>query len=138
MGLRLFTADGREKIQAKGEDQLFSFKGVLAEAEGTTPSADDGYIESDAVPEGEIWVVTNVVVRDGDRGLTCVDFAVYRDTAYRYFHSVTAAIAAGQRVPWSGHVYLDYQDVIRCYLIGSLDADNCAIWLTGYRMTKES
>jgi len=127
-----------DRLKVRGEDQLFSFRGVLAVWTEGNPSAADGCIESPAVPAGQVWVVTAVVVRDVARALTEVDFVSNHDGTLYMFGAVVRAIAVSESVPWSGHVYLDEGDTIRSYMIGCQVGDTCRIYCVGYRMTVET
>ena len=133
--LRVDTS-GRASV--RGEDQLFSFQGVLAVQTHGNPSGADGYIASPAVPAGQVWVVTAVTVRDLTRALTAIRFDAYHDGGDYVFGAVSRAIAASEPVPWSGHVYLDAGDAILGYMTGCQAGDNCQIWCVGYRMTAET
>ena len=129
-------ASGRASV--RGEDQLFSFRDVLAvRTHGNPPSA-DSYIASPAVPAGQVWVVTAITVVDLDRALTAVGFVLYHNDVDYTFGSVNRAIAARESVPWSGHVYLDAGDTIQGYMGGCQAGDNCWIRCVGYRMTAET
>ena len=127
-----------DRLKVRGEDQLFSFRGVLAVAASGNPSGADGYIESPAVPAGQVWVVTTVIVRDATRALTEVDFVSYHDGTLYMFGTVVRAIAVNEPVPWSGHVYLDAGDTIRCDMTGCQAGDDCSMYCLGYRMTAET
>ena len=135
---RAFAVDASGRASVRGEDQLFSFQGVLAVRTYGNPSGADGYIESPAVPAGQVWVVTTVVVEDVTRALTVVKFYLRHDGTNYAFGNVFRAIAVGEMVPWSGHVYLGAGDAIRSYMVGCQAADTCQIQCVGYRMTAET
>jgi hypothetical protein len=127
-----------DRLVVRGEDQLFSLKGVLAVSTSGNPSGANGYIESPAVPEGEYWVVTNVVIRDNNTALTSVRFRLRHDGNEYDFGGVTKAVVAGECVPWNNVMYADESDTIRAYLAGCAAGDTCYIWVTGHRVTVES
>ena len=127
-----------DRLKVRGEDQLFSFRGVLAVATFSNPSGDNGYIESPAVPAGQVWVMTAVTMVNGSRALTRVTFELRHDGVNYTFGAVTRAIAADEVVPWSGHVYLDAGDTFRGYMVGCQAGDTCGIRCVGYRMTAET
>ena len=135
---RAFAVDASGRASVRGEDQLFSFRGVLAALTSGNPSGDNGYIELPAVPAGQVWVVTVVVVADTNRALTTVGFDLYHNGDGYVFGAVVRAIAAGEPVSWSGHVYLDGGDTIRASMAGCQAGDECWIRCVGYRMTAET
>ena len=135
---RAFAVDASGRASVRGEDQLFSFQGVLAVRGGGNPSGDNGYIGSPAVPAGQVWVVTAMTVGDITRALTMVGFYVQHDGVLYAFGAVYRAIAAREPVPWSGHVYLGAGDTIQGYMMGCQAGDTCWIECVGYRMTAET
>ena len=135
---RAFAVDASGRASVRGEDQLFSFRGVLAVRTQSNPSGDNGYIESSAVPAGQVRVVTAVTVMDASRALTAIRFELFHDGTIHTFEAVYRAIAAAELVPWSGHVYLDEGDTIRGYMTGCQAGDDCWIQCVGYRMTAET
>ena len=127
-----------DRLKVRGEDQLFSFRGVLAVLTHDNPSGANGYIGSPAAPAGQVWVVTAMTVLDVTRALTGVEFNLYHDGVTYAFGAVYRAIAASEPVPWSGHVYLDAGDTIRGYMTGCQAGDDCSMYCLGYRMTAET
>ena len=135
---RAFAVDASGRASVRGEDQLFSFQGVLAVLTAGSSSGDEGYIESPAVPAGQVWVVTAITVEDRSRALTEVEFSLYHDAVVYVFGAVYRAIATGESVSWSGHVYLDEGDTIWGYMTGCQAGDECWMRCLGYRMTAET
>jgi len=127
-----------DRLIVRGEDQLFSFKGVLAVEESAVISGVNGSINSDACPAGEIWVVTNVTAADVTTATTEISFMVVHNGTPVLFANTRRAIAIAEYVGWSGHVYLDEDDYIAAAFAGGLALDQCRIRLTGYRMTVET
>ena len=135
---RAFAVDASGRASVRGEDQLFSFQGVLAALTSGNPSGDNGYIESPAVPAGQVWVVTAITVEDASRGLTAVIFDSRHDGVSYPFAAVYRAIAQSEFVSWSGHLYLDEGDTIWAYMTGCQAGDECWMRCLGYRMTAET
>ena len=127
-----------DRLRVVGEDQLFSFRGVLAVYRSANPSGANGYIESPAVPAGEVWIVTAITVEDTSRALTALIFDSRHDGVSYPFAAVYRAIAQSEFVSWSGHLYLDEGDTIWAYMTGCQAADECYIRCVGYRMTAET
>ena len=135
---RALKVDPHGRQQVRGENQLFSFKGVLATQYTGAVSGANGYADSPAVPAGELWVVTTIGSTDATRAVTeIVVLNRHNDVNYRVDH-VIRAFAAGEYLTWGGHMYLDAGDVIRVYFTGSQVGDTAVISLTGYRMTVEA
>ena len=126
-----------DRLQVRGEDQLFSFKGVLVETRTAVVSGASGYIESIVVPAGEVWVVTTLVAHDSTSPLTSIYFQARHDGVNVEVYSEWGAFVAYQSAVWSGHTYLDPGDTIRAGFAGSLVGDSCILDITGYRMTLE-
>jgi len=126
-----------DRLQVRGEDQLFTFKGVLALRSYGPVSRAGGDRDSAAVPAGEIWVVTSVVAGDTTTATTRQYIMNRHNGADVNIHDEIRAFTTSERIRWSGHTYLDVGDVIRVGFIGSLAGDNCVVDITGYRMTTE-
>jgi len=126
-----------DRLKVRGEDQLFTFKGVLASRNEGAISGAGGYIESGAVPAGEIWVLTNVVATDGTTATTAHTAYVMHDGATVYLYEARAAYAADVKSSWGGHAYLDVGDTVRVYFTGGLVADTVRVDILGHRMTVE-
>jgi len=127
-----------DRLQVRGEDQLFSFKGVLALHSTDVLADDDGSLDSPAVPAGEIWVVTTVVVCDSTSPCASIVVANFHDGAGFEIEREVKAFAIGERKNWGGHTYLDPSDTIRVTFYGGKAGDTCHVWITGFRMTLET
>jgi len=127
-----------DRLQVRGENQLFSFKGALQVYFGGAVSGADGYADSPVVPAGEVWVVTTIAARDVTRTLTGVEMTNYH-VGYDYrVHHLVQTIPVDVSVCWGGHTYLGVDDFVRVYYEGSLAGDIVVVHLTGYRMTVEA
>ena len=129
--------DAAGRLQVRGEDQLFSYLGVLAETRELFISGAGGYVESPGVPAGEIWVVTTVSACDATTGVSSIWIANRHDGVNVDIQVETRAFAIWDRSNWAGHTCLDYDDTIRAYFTGGLAGDTCRICITGHRMTLE-
>lgn len=121
-----------------GEDQLFSFLAPLNQFRNAAISGAGGHIVSTTPPADQVWVVNNIIVRDRTSPLIELQLLVGHEAASFYFGIDIRAIAANERAPWSGLVYLVHEDVIQVNCIGSLAEDSIDIWLTGYIMSVEA
>ena len=133
----VIRSDAGGRLQVRGEDQLFSFKGVLALRVAAVVSGVDGFIASGVVPAGEIWVVTTITARDSTSPTTAMEFRNYHDATEVLIHAQLQAFVAWEAAVWVGHTYMDPADYIRVDFIGALVGDNCYLYVTGYRMTLE-
>lgn len=127
-----------DRLIVRGEDQLFTIKGVLAFRTETAISGASGYIDTGSVPAGEYWVITTITAADQTTGPTAIAIYNSHDGAIACLHEEKRAFAATDRAMWSGHTYLDVDDVIRVYYVGAAAADTCRIEISGYRMTVET
>jgi len=126
-----------DRLQVRGEDQLFSFKGVLASNRVMALTANDGNAESNPVPAGEIWCVTDVAAVDNTTANTQRDYNLLHDGIGYLFAETRAALAAGQYSYQRTWKWLDPGDEIYVGFIGGLIGDSCQVALTGYIMTLE-
>lgn len=126
-----------DRLIVRGEDQLFSFKGVLADDRSAAVSGADGWLDSPTVPAGEIWVVTAGLAMDWTTPTTRHMWYNRHDGADYKFTDLAGAFTGGFGSEWEGHIYLDPSDTIRVTFLGSLVGDNCQIVLNGYIMTLE-
>ncbi len=127
-----------DRLIVRGEDQLFSFRDVLATGQAVAVSGADGYTASPAVPGDEIWVVTTVAARLWTRPTTAHTYWNHHDGVSRFFYHDTRAIGTAEWTFWGGHTYLDASDVIRVSFAGCLAGDSGEVVVTGYRMTLET
>ena len=134
---RRLSADAAGRLQVRGEDQLFSFRGVLANDRSAVVNAANGYVDSHACPAGEIWCVTNLRAFDQDNATTRHRYLLHHDGASYGFGETVADFAFSDPSYWHPFVWLDQGDTIRIYFQGALATNTCTIHLTGYRMTLE-
>ena len=125
------------RLMVCGEDQLLCFRDTLEVYATGNPSGADGYLDAPAVDPGDIWVLTNVVVEDEDTDLTSVRVCRFSGGVGYCFGCTTKAVPKTDRICWHGYQWAKEGDVIRTTMIGSLAADTCHLWITGYKMTKE-
>jgi hypothetical protein len=121
-------------VQATGADKIFAFESVVANYVTGAISGASGYISSGAVPAGKIWVITNVIARDATSAITAMLFVLTHNSVGYDFNVEWRAIAAGERVAWQGHIYLDAGDFISTWFLGALAGDTCYMYVTGYAM----
>jgi len=126
-----------DRLLVRGEDQLFSFKGVLANTRNAAISVANGYVDSQPVPANTIWCMTNFKAFNNTSPTTAHIYELNHDGARYGFGDEVAAFAAGGPSYWSGFLWLDPSDTIRVYFIGGLVGDTCYVVLTGYIMTLE-
>jgi len=138
LAYRAVACDGGGRVQVRGEDQLFSFKSVLAISTVGVPSGANGYIATPAVGAGEIWVVTTIAGYDLTGALTSIRFITIHDAVIVHLREERRAIAASEVISWSGHTYLDAGDSVRAYFTGCLVGDTVVVDVSGYRMTVET
>ncbi|MBU1067167.1 hypothetical protein KKE60_05240 [Patescibacteria group bacterium] len=134
----VMRTDAAGRHQVRGEDQLFSFKGVLAIRVTAVISGANGFIATPAVPVGEVWVVTTITAQDSTSATTNMEFRIDHDGTLIMIHAEWQAFVAWQGAVWSGHTYLDPGDYVRADFAGGLVGDNCLLYVTGYRMTLEA
>jgi len=127
-----------DRLIVRGEDQLFSFKGVLGITGEAVISGANGYIESIAVPAGEIWVVSTILARDNTSPTTRIILVNRHDGASITVNDEIRAFGALDWSVWGGHTYMDQGDVVRASFIGGQAGDTCRIDVSGYRMTVET
>ena len=126
-----------DRLQVRGEDQLFTFKEVLTKSATDTVTGDDGWVQSPPVPAGQLWVVTTVYAADNDRAIAGLKFGNRHDGSNIFFFETVQPILIRTGVGWAGHTILDPADTIIAYYHGALDADNAPLFITGYIMTLE-
>lgn len=127
-----------DRLQVRGEDQLFSFDGPISNAISAAISGPNGYIESPAVSAGHYWVITTITGSDQTTAPTSIEIFKHYGATNVMIDAETKAFAIAEAKPWSGHVHLDVDDTIRIYFTGGLGGDTCAIHITGYQMTVET
>lgn len=127
-----------DRLIVRGEDQLFSFKGVLALFVGAVISGAEGYIGTFVVPDDEIWVVTTTQGWNNTTAVAAIRFENVHNAGRTPYHQEQKAFAISERSTWGGHTYLDPGDTVRVYFIGGLAGDACEMAVTGYIMTLET
>ena len=127
-----------DRLIVRGENQLFSMKGVLALYRSAVISGADGYIDSNSVPAGEYWIVTTIMGGDATTAPTMMRLWNRHDGVAVCIHEEIKAFAIAERTEWAGHTCLDQGDNIRIGCIGGLAGDTCFIEISGYRMTPET
>jgi len=133
-----FDKEGCEKLHVRGEDQVFSLKGVLAEHYAGAISGADGYLRTTAVPGGEYWIVTTILSRDVTTATTAHLISNRHDETNVPLYEQIQAFGAGVRSVWGGMTLLDSSDQIQASFTGGLAGDTCTIDITGYKMTIET
>ncbi len=124
-------------VQVRGEDQLFSLKGLIVSRRAAVISGAGGFVDSAACPADEIWIVTTISTSD-DISPTTQHYVDNRHPwAIARVYDDVQAFAAGQRSQWSGHTYLGDGGTIRANFVGGLAGDTCTVDLTGFIMTEE-
>jgi len=127
-----------DELVVRGENQLFSFYGMLANQRSATISGAGGYVDSNSPATGEIWVVTNIIAINYTAATTTHGYSVWVNEQLTGFHRQTEAFGIGVHSMWNGHLYLTKPAVVRVYFVGATAGNTCQVHLTGYVMTKES
>jgi len=127
-----------DRLIVRGEDQLFTINGPVAQSVTAAISGADGYIQSAPVPAGFYWDITTIVARDVTTATTAIDILNLHDAVFASVRREARAFAANEDLVWSGHTFLDVADVIRVYFTGGLADDVCRLDMTGYQMTVET
>lgn len=134
-GFRVHT-DGT--VQVRGEDQLHSFGVVEASTRSANPHAANGYMESQPVPAGEIWHITNIYVVDRTTATTAHRVYLVHNAGTFHIYQRVQAFGVDEGSDAQGDWWLDQNDVIRAYFIGALITDDCRIDLAGHSFTVET
>jgi len=127
-----------DRLIVRGEDQLFTLKGVLALLTSGNISGANGYLQTAVVPDDEYWIVTTVVARDTATGCTRIRMFNRHDAVDVQIHVQDKAFAVDENTIWGGHTYLDPGDRIRVTFVGGLVGDWCVVEITGFKMTLET
>ncbi len=129
---------GTDRFMVKGEDQLFSYKGVLQDQKYLADAAaGTNTLVGSTVPAGEIWVVTNICVanRRNDSGYVKIRMAHLFD-----WPGVAGLPPLTKEVPacWTGHFILVPTQRLEAIFYACIVNDDL-YWVTyGYRMTLET
>lgn len=126
-----------DKLQVRGKNQLFSYKGTLESNRDIAISGANGYAESNAPGAGEVWCVERVSAKDYTTATTMHTLAHNKGGAVSPLEYRAAALALNVYSHGPMIVFLDPADVIRVGFTGGAVADTCRVTLHGYIMTKE-
>jgi len=127
-----------DRLIVRGEDQLFSYRESLLDRATGLVSGADGFFDSNGPAAGTIWKITNIRVVDVTSPTTQHNYLARGGGIDRQFGQEILAFGAGANSHYHGEIWLDPDDVVRVYFIGSLANDTCYIDLTGYQMTVEA
>lgn len=127
-----------DRFLVRGSDQLFSFKGVMAQHRYAAISGLSGFVDSDPCPAGEIWCVTTSSSTVWNAASTEHLHNLRHDAADFPFARLAGAFPAQQWQHLPCFTWLDPADVIRVYFPGVAADRSCIIALTGYKMTLET
>lgn len=136
--LRLFNSEGREKIHAKGEDQLFSYKSrLLLRYYSLTGAAGDRSLDSASPDAGELWVITKLHAYDLNAAPTRIDLNI-RTGATNYTLQAEGTLAARIGLHHNGAIELVNPDFLRVTFIGCGLNDDLYLVANGYKMSIEA
>lgn len=127
-----------DELVVRGEDQIHSYQDTLEIYVTGDLTEADGYLETAAVPAGDVWVITNIILEDEDGGISSVRWCRFSGGVRYCFGCVTRAIPAVERVCYHGFQWAKEGDTIRGQFIGAGLGDTCHMWITGHVMTKEA
>lgn len=132
-----FQIDATTKTLAVASDKgdkIFSMESVVAKAANITLAGGSKVINSPDVDSGKVWKITTIFAMDATSACTQIFFSLVHDAVVYGIFSKVAAMAAGDRVGWSGEVCLDADDYIQCYFVGGQNDDDVYLDITGYEM----
>lgn len=92
--------------------------------------------DSDAVPTGKLWQVTNLAAIDTTRKITLVRFFKRLPTNSYVFYEDRPALV-GDYSFWQGGLWLKAGQKIRIYFAGSLDGDALQVHILGAEIDAE-
>ena len=127
--------DTTGRLKVRGEDQLFSYQGSVAERSLGVPSGAGGYRESDTPPAGTVWIITQITGGDDTTATTVHQYRLLRGGAAIVVYEARATYAIGQKSNLSCHIVMIPGDTLRLYITGSLAPDSCCLDIHGYSMT---
>ncbi|MGB2984389.1 MAG: hypothetical protein WBE26_00785 [Phycisphaerae bacterium] len=135
---KTLDSEGREKIHAKGEDQLFSFKAVYQERQINTAAATGTNTLSGAtVPAGEVWIVRCAIACDVTSGTDIVSVYV-NDSGVDYLTDRAANATAAQVVGGACWAPMKAGDNLAAKFYGCVSGDDLYLYGHGFKMSKES
>ena len=127
--------DTTGRLKVRGEDQLISYQGSVADRCVGVPSGAGGYRESASPPAGTIWVITRIAGYDLTTATTIHSYALVRGGLLYNLAMEVGTFAIGYLTSFVGPIYLIPGDTVRCYLTGALVTDTCGVILQGHSMT---
>jgi len=127
-----------DRFLVRGMDQLHSFATPLLSKRTAVISGAGGYLISNSVPAGQIWIVTHVAAADLTSPTTNHTHLATHDAVSAQIFTETAAFAAAANSIANVWIWLDPSDSIHAYFTGSLAGDTCEITLHGHIMTLET
>jgi hypothetical protein len=126
-----------DEVRVTGHDQLFSFKEPLTIQEYRVAESSTHPISSDAVPSGEIWVVTAMsafnITSPCDLIYLCKHTGGLR---LRFAASLNPAIREGPNLQGQ-HIFCEEGDVVEAVLGGLTVGDGTYLNASGYKMSIE-
>ncbi len=125
-------------VQVRGEDQLHSFGGVLANLRESALVAAGGSANSASCPAGVIWHVTAVAAVDRTTATTAHRYQLTHGADRPIFYNPIQAFATSHRSSWHGDLWLDEDDYISVWFAGGLIGDTCRISIAGEIFTLET
>lgn len=127
-----------DRLQVRGEDQLFSLKDNLLLTYTYTMPGDGNYShDTGTVPAGEFWVVTNIYGSNDTTVATRVVASVVSGGTTHTLKQVASPVVR-EGISWQGKVVLKEDDKIRVRWIGNANGDGVSLTIVGYPMTAES
>jgi len=128
---------GADRLQVRGEDQLFSFDEPYLEAQqALAVAAGHRILQTGAIPAGDIHVVTNIVAQNGSSVNPYIYVAITRGGVdYVVARSTTPVV--GEGIQLQCKLYLIPGDVVLAYFRACALNDNIFLWVVGYVMTQE-
>ena len=127
---------GTDRLQVRGEDQLHSFADTLEIYVTGALTAPDGYLETDPVGLRGVWVITNIIIENEDRGLSSTRWCRFSGGVVYCFGCETRVIPAAERLCWHGWQWAKESDTLRGQFVGGQIGDTCHMWITGHEMIK--
>ncbi len=134
---RVIRVHTSHRLIVRGENQLHSFGGVLAEERTAVISGANGYVDSVACPAGQILHVTTICARDQTNNTTGTRYFMMHNAALRAIGDTRVAVVANEYECLYGHWWLDVNDYFRIYFDGALAGDTCRVTYTGELFTLE-
>ena len=128
---------GTDRLQVRGEDQLFSYAARVMDKSSGAVSGAGGYLDSGAVPAGAVWEITQLCAHDIASATTAHKYHIMVGGVYNNIYTEVAAFAAGAESSLATHLYLAAGEFVRVQFVGSLAGDTCEVFLNGYQMTAE-